>query len=279
MLDEGFDAVAFNVMPEKEDTWVNKFQGFEYRKTMFLTKERRSASCSVGNVSGAIGLFRTKDIVFQKNYHSGLFGGEDQERTTLIYLYGTGRGVKYYNSLVVTEAPHTWRQLFRQRGIKFGGGWGAAHLNITILNIKLLISRRANFALKFEKAYQVFLVFSDPLRFMLFPFLLLDPVTFASLYIIYVLLEMSLWFWTRKQDSFWVVLFSPLYGVFNTIARFVAVPYWVKNRFSFLFREKFHLLVPARNLLAEWLFITFTLITLWGLSFFKVGEFLLIGLH
>src|SRR3989344_6959305 len=64
LLDEGYDAVAFNVMPEVEDSLVNQFQQFEYRKTMFLTKDLRSASCSVGNVSGAIGLYHTKNIVF-----------------------------------------------------------------------------------------------------------------------------------------------------------------------------------------------------------------------
>jgi len=77
LLDEGFDAVAFNVMPYKENTLVNRFQQYEYRKNMFLSKSLRAGSASVGNVSGAIGLYHTRDIQLQSEYHSGFFGGED----------------------------------------------------------------------------------------------------------------------------------------------------------------------------------------------------------
>jgi hypothetical protein len=125
LLSEGFDAVAFNVMPHVENSLVNKFQQYEYRKNMFLSKSLRAGSASVGNVSGAIGLYHTRDIRLQSEYHSGFFGGEDQERTTLTYLFGSGKGVTYLDSIVLTETPHTWGQLFRQRAIKFGGGLGS----------------------------------------------------------------------------------------------------------------------------------------------------------
>lgn len=269
LLDDGYDAVAFNVMPEVEDTLVNKFQQFEYRKNMFLSKSLRAGSASVGNVSGAIGLYHTKDVQLQSAYHSGFFGGEDQERTTLTYLYGSGKGVTYTDETVLTETPHTWGQLFRQRAMKFGGGWGAAHLNILFLYIRLLFSRRAKFALKFEKAYQIFITLTDPMRVVLFPLLFLDPIGFLIVYAAYVGLEIILWMWTRRQDSLLVVLLSPLYGMFNTIARFVSFPFWVKNRFEFVFTRKLHLRVPGRRLPLEYAAITITMLVLLAYAIYR----------
>lgn len=272
LLDDGYDAVAFNVMPETEDTLVNKFQQYEYRKNMFLSKFLRAGQASVGNVSGAIGLYHTKDIQLQSDYHSGFFGGEDQERTALTFLLGSGKGVTYTNSTVVTEAPHTWRQLFRQRAIKFGGGWGAAHLNILFLYFRILVSRRAKFALKFEKGYQIFTTLTDPLRFVLFPLLLFDLIGFLLIYIAYVVLEVILWFWLKREDSFLIVVLSPMYGIFNTIGRFVAFPFWVKNRFDFVFRQKFHLRVRKRNLIAEYTLIIGVMLSLLAYSIRRLLE-------
>jgi glycosyltransferase involved in cell wall biosynthesis len=272
LLDDGYDAVAFNVMPEPENTLVNKFQQYEYRKNMFLSKSLRAGSASVGNVSGAIGLYHTKDVQLQADYHSGFFGGEDQERTTLTYLYGTGRGVTYTNSTVLTETPHTWWQLFQQRAIKFGGGWGAAHLNLVILYFRLIVSRRAKFALKFEKGYQVFITLTDPLRLVLFPLMILDPVGFLIVYAAYVGLEIILWFWTKRQDSLVVVLLSPLYGMFNTIARFVAFPFWLKNRWDFVFRKRFHRRVTKRKLVLEYATITVMVLSLLAYSIYQFPD-------
>jgi glycosyltransferase involved in cell wall biosynthesis len=272
LLDDGYDAVAFNVMPEPENTLVNKFQRYEYRKNMFLSKSLRAGSASVGNVSGAIGLYHTKDVQLQSAYHSGFFGGEDQERTTLTYLYGNGKGVTYTDSVVLTEAPHTWWQLFRQRALKFGGGWGAAHLNILALYLKLIVSPRAKFALKFEKGYQVFITLTDPLRLVLFPLMLLDPVGLAIVYAAYVSLETILWLWTKRADSFVIVLLSPLYGMFNTIGRFVAIPFWIKNRFDFIIRKKFHRRVPQRNLVVEYAAITAVMFALLAYSIYRFPD-------
>lgn len=269
LLKDGYDAVAFNVMPESENTLVNKFQQFEYRKNMFLSKSLRAESATVGNVSGAIGLYHTKDIQLQSGYHSGFFGGEDQERTTLTYLHGSGKGVTYTDSVVLTETPHTWGQLFRQRAVKFGGGWGAAHLNLLVLYFKLLVSRRAKFVLKFEKAYQIFITLTDPLRLVLFPLFFFDIVGFLIVYVAYTGLELILWMWTKRQDSLLVVILSPLYGIFNTICRFIAVPFWIKNRCEFIFTKKLHLRVNQRWLVAEYTFITVIMVGLLGLAIYR----------
>jgi glycosyltransferase involved in cell wall biosynthesis len=277
LLDEGYDAVAFNVMPAPEPTLVNRLQQFEYRKNMFLSKSLRAGSASVGNVSGAIGLYHTRDVQFQSSYHSGFFGGEDQERTALTYLFGTGKGVTYTDSLVLTEAPHNWLQLWRQRAVKFGGGWGAAHLNLLVLYLRLLVSRRAKFALKFEKSYQVFITLTDPMRFVLFPLLLLDPIGFLIVYAAYIGLETTLWIWTKREDSYWVVLLSPLYGMFNTVGRFVAFPFWVKNRVEFVFRKRLHKRVPGRNLVLEYSLITATMLALLAFAIYRFPVEMVLG--
>ncbi len=269
LLAQGYDAVAFNVMPEPEGTWVNAFQQFEYRKNMYLSKALRAGQASVGNVSGAIGLYHTRDVQMQRDHHSGFFGGEDQERTSLTYLYGQGKGVTYTDRIVPTQAPHTWWQLFKQRAVKFGGGWGAAHLNLLVLYLRVLVSRRAKFALKFEKGYQVFIVLTDPMRLVLFPLILLDPVGFLIVYLTYVGLELILWIWTKRVDSLTIVLLSPLYGIFNTVGRFISFPFWAKNRFDFVFRRKLHRLVPGRWLIAEYALITAAMITLFVYAVYR----------
>ena len=41
LLDEGYDAVAFNMLPVKTNKLINKYQMFEYRKSMILGKSLR----------------------------------------------------------------------------------------------------------------------------------------------------------------------------------------------------------------------------------------------
>ena len=105
LLDDGYSAVSFNVMPVAENTIVNKLQTFEYRKSMFLSKYLRARTGTVGNISGAIGLYRTEDLRHQSTRHSGQFGGEDEQRTALLHIYTKGKGVTYTDSLVETKAP------------------------------------------------------------------------------------------------------------------------------------------------------------------------------
>lgn len=92
LLDEGYSAVAFNVVPMKEDNSLNALQRFEYRKSMQVAKNLRARAGAIGNISGAIGLYRTQDLIDQVRMHSGEFGGEDEQRTTLVHLYASGRG-------------------------------------------------------------------------------------------------------------------------------------------------------------------------------------------
>ena len=141
-----------------------------------------------------------------------------------------------------------------------------------ILYLRLIVSRRAKFALKFEKGYQVFITLTDPLRFVLFPLLFLDPVGFLIVYAAYAGLEIILWFWTKREDSLLIVMLSPLYGIFNTIARFVAFPFWVKNRFDFVFRKQFHRRVSKRNLVIEYAAIILVMLSLLAYSIYQFPD-------
>ncbi len=73
---------------------------------------------------------------------------------------------------------------------------------------------------------------------------------------------------TRRQYCDIVVL-SPLYGLFNTVGRFVAFPFWVKNRFDFVFRKKLSRRVNKRWLLAEYAAITAAIISLLAYSIYR----------
>ena len=123
--------------------------------------------------------------------------------------------------------------------------------------------------------FQLFIVFTDPLRIVFFPLLFLDPFLFIILYAMYLGLELILWCWTKRQDSIWVVLLSPLYGMFNSIARFVSVGYLIQNRYEFVFKKKFHRLVSSRSLVIEYSFIVGVLIVLWLIVIIQMVRFVI----
>jgi len=100
----------------------------------------------------------------------------------------------------------------------------------------------------------------------------LDPIGFLIVYAAYVGLEIILWLWTRRADSLVIVMLSPLYGMFNTIGRFVAIPFWIKNRFDFVFRKKFHRRVPQRNLIVEYAAIVTLIFGLLAYSIYRLPD-------
>src|SRR5438132_133030 len=66
ITDDGFDAVAFQVLPDRRDRsgargngFLGHLQRYEYGKSMEIGKRFHDVTQSVSCVSGAIGLFRT----------------------------------------------------------------------------------------------------------------------------------------------------------------------------------------------------------------------------
>jgi cellulose synthase/poly-beta-1,6-N-acetylglucosamine synthase-like glycosyltransferase len=259
LMDNGYSAVAFNVLPVYTGKLVNKFQMFEYRKSMVMGKSLRGNVGAIGNVSGAIGLFRTKDLQHQATRHSGQFGGEDQQRTSFVHLLSTGRGVTYTESAVYTQVPDTWRSLIRQRSFR----WNLSLPELFVTYSRIVISPRHHYLLKAEKLYQMYLYLTDPVRMLFFWVLFLNPLRLVQLVWFYALLNVATWFKIGRKDPLWVALAYPVYSLLENICRYVAHFYWFKIKYEYVFKHKFHRLVPDRRLRLEYAVIVALILPVW----------------
>ncbi len=261
LLDQGYTAVAFNVMPVKTYTWANRLQIFEYRNSMQIGKNLRARTGGIGNVSGAIGLYRTKDLLAQSKLHSNQFAGEDEQRTILAQLYSDGKGITYTDQTVLTHAPNNFGSLYRQRA----HSWSLALPELFSLYWRLLFSPKSHYLLKAEKAYYLYIYLTDPLRILFLWVLLLRPINILLIYAFY--LSFSIWVWARLRfkDELTVVLAYPFYKLWLTLCRFVGNFLWFKEKFKYL-RKKLHKSVTSRKLIAEYTAVTLIFISLWGLS-------------
>jgi cellulose synthase/poly-beta-1,6-N-acetylglucosamine synthase-like glycosyltransferase len=268
LLDEGYDGVAFNVMPLKTNSLINALQRFEYRKSMVIGKSLRGSTGAVGNISGAIGLYKTKDLMEQVTKHSGQFGGEDQQRTALVHLYGTGKGVTYTDATVLTKAPDTVKQLCRQRAFR----WNVSLPELLFVNLRIVINPNFPYLLKAEIAYQLYLWMTDPIRMLFFWVLFLNPYRAIILYLFYVFLTFLVWLKLQRKDPLWIILIFPLYRILESACRFTAHFYWFKIKYNYLFRHKFHKLVPDRKLALEYTGVFLVIASLWNISMHHFEE-------
>lgn len=270
LLDKGYSAVAFNVMPEPQDTLVNKLQQFEYRKSMVLGKKLRAEIGAIGNVSGAIGLFRTSDLISQARKHSGQFGGEDQQRTMMVHLESEGRGIAYTDSTVLTEAPETFSKLFRQRY----RSWNCSTHETFVLLWKIILSPKLHLVLKLEKAYLVFILLTDPLRMLFSITIFLHPLNFLILYTFYLILETVCWIRVGRKDKYYIVILTPIYGLVKTLARFIAHFWWFKLKYDYLVRKKFHIYITERPLILEYSIVALILTITWMYVIYVARSFI-----
>lgn len=261
LLDEGYSAVAFNVMPIKTDTFVNAIQMFEYRASMYIGKNLRANATAVGNVSGAIGLYRTNDLRSQAYLHSGQFAGEDEQRTLLSQLYGQGKGVTFSEETVYTHVPNTFFALYRQRAY----GWSLAVPELLPLYMRILFSPRYHYLLKTEKAYNTYIYLTDPLRLLFLWTLLLRPKYLFLTYALYFVLNFLMWVKTARKDQFLVVMIYPFYTLFLTLCRFIGNFYWLKVKIQY-FSRRFHRLVRQRYIVAETMAVLVVFVASWAIS-------------
>lgn len=268
LLDDGYSAVAFNVMPKPTGKLVNKFQIFEYRKSMQLGKNLGSRNGAISNISGAIGLFRTEDLIHQAHLHSGQFGGEDQQRTILVNLYSQGKGVVFMDALVPTDAPDSWKSLYRQRAYM----WNFANHELFWLQLREILSPRTHYSLKLERSYTMFLLLTDPMRIFLWIFMLSRPMAVLILYVLFAFLDVLSWLKTGRKDPLWIALLFPLYSKFNAFCRFIGHFWWFKTKHEYLFRRKFHQLIRGRKLVLEYAGVAVILLSLWPLASHRFVE-------
>ena len=233
-----YDAVAFNVVPDRRNRYgpkgsglVSCMQRYEYCKSMEIGRRFQDGSASIACISGAIGLFKKERLQAFHHKHTGVFQGEDLQRT-IIELLNDGN-VVFVDEQVWTVVPDAVGALARQRMLY----WYPAHYHMFFSYLKLLFKRRAPWRLRYEMFYNVFVVLTDPFRFwsllMILYLRLWDEL--ALIYLLYLLLE-AYPFVTiqRKINSgfkYLVLLLYPLFGLSNAVMRVLSFVVWAYKRF------------------------------------------------
>lgn len=228
-------AVAFHIIPTKnpKNSFLSKLlvnlQTYEYEKSMQIGRKAADKIESVHCVSGAAGLFRTERLLKLGKYHSNIFPGEDLERT-LIELAADGK-VVFSDQIIETDVPKTIKKLFRQRTL---GWWPGLWRNVPLF-FKILFKKNIPVKLRFEMAYQLFSLISDPLKiFSLFSLIVQKNwAVLALVFGIYLTLETLVYSRMRKDNlgqSLIVLLIYPLYNLFQMFCRVAALAVFIWRR-------------------------------------------------
>jgi cellulose synthase/poly-beta-1,6-N-acetylglucosamine synthase-like glycosyltransferase len=238
--DDGYDAVAFYVLPDRRNrggargnTLIGHVQRYEYGKSMEIGKRFHDVTQSVSCVSGAIGLFRTDKLNAYHHQHTGVLQGEDLQRT-IIHLLNRDR-IVFANEPVWTVAPSNLGQWLKQRLT----GWypGAYHQLPNVL--RLMFKPRVAWRLRYEMAYNVYTVVSDPFKTWSIIVIAITPGMQwwgAVIYLLYLSFELYPFAVVRSPGSrrrapIVVLLLYPVYGAVNTVLRTLALPLWLWYRF------------------------------------------------
>lgn len=238
--EEGFDAVAFHVLPDRRNRYgahgnnfLGRLQRYEYGKSMEIGKRFQDVAQSVACISGAAGLYRTEDLHRLHHRHTGVFPGEDLQRSIVALL--SGSRIVFADEPVWTVAPSTLGEWFRQRMT----GWYPGLYHQLLNFVRVLVGRGISWRLRYEMAYNLYTVVSDPLKTWSILVILLTPGLRWWAIVIYLLyLAFELYPWsavrvpgTRKRASLGVLLFYPIYGAINTLLRTLSVLVWFWFRY------------------------------------------------
>jgi cellulose synthase/poly-beta-1,6-N-acetylglucosamine synthase-like glycosyltransferase len=240
LSDDGFDAVAFHVLPDRRNrggsqgnNLLGHLQRYEYGKSMEIGKRFHDVTHSVSCVSGAAGLFRTADLHDLHHQHTGAFPGEDLQRTILHLLHG--KRIVFANEAVWTVAPSGLGGWLAQRLL----GWYPGLYHQFANFFRLMFRRDSSWRLRYEMAYNVYMVLSDPLKTWSIVVLALTPgLRFWAvvIYLTYLAFEIYPW-WvvrvpgSRRRAPLAVLLIYPLYGAINAVLRTASLLTWFWMRF------------------------------------------------
>jgi len=235
---EHFDAAAFNVVPDRRSRYGPKGSGltsclqrYEYCKSMEIGRRFQDGTASISCVSGAIGLFKKERLQAFHHKHTGVFQGEDLQRT-IIELMNEG-DVVFVDELVWTVVPDRIGALARQRILN----WYPAHYHVFPSYVRLLAAKASPWRLRYEMAYNVFVVVTDPFRFwsLLMLFVGRQWEALGLIYALYLLLELYPFLTIqRKVNSgykYLVLLLYPVFGLGNAVLRALAWFVWAYKRF------------------------------------------------
>ena len=234
------DAVAFHVLPDRRsrsgsrgNNFLGHLQRYEYGKSMEIGKRFHDVAQSVSCVSGAAGLFRTDDLNALHHEHSTVFQGEDLQRTIIHLLHG--KRIVFANEPVWTVAPWTWRQWLRQRLL----GWYPGFYHQCMNMLRLMVTPGRGWRLRYEMAYNVYTLISDPLKVWSLAVLALTPGLRAWLLVVYFLyLAFELYSWwvvrvpgSRRRAPIGVLFAYPIYGAISTVLRATSFFVWIYLRY------------------------------------------------
>ena len=238
--EDSFDAVAFNVLPDRRNrggsqgnNLLGHVQRYEYGKSMEIGKRFHDVTQSVSCISGAAGLFRTADLDDLHHQHSGVFPGEDLQRTIIHLLHG--KRIVFANEPVWTVAPSRIGPWLRQRLL----GWYPGLYHQLANFFRLLLRRGVSWRLRYEMAYNIYMVVSDPLKtWSIFAILLTPGLRQWALgvYLTYLAFEIYPW-WvvrvpgSRRRAPLVVLLLYPVYGAVNTVLRLLSALTWFWFRY------------------------------------------------
>jgi N-acetylglucosaminyltransferase len=241
LAEDGYDAAAFHVLPDRRDrdgargnSFLGAIQRYEYGKSMEIGKRFHDVTYSVSCVSGAVGLFRTEDLDRYHEQHTGVFQAEDLQRT-IIHLLNRRR-IVFANEPVWTVAPSTLGQWMRQRLT----GWYPGLYHQIPNFVRLMLQRGVSWRLRYEMAYNLYTLASDPLKILSLVFIAITPGLrwwAGAVYLLYLAFEIYPFLVVRvpgearKRAPVIVWLFYPLYGAINTIVRSLALFVWIWFRF------------------------------------------------
>jgi cellulose synthase/poly-beta-1,6-N-acetylglucosamine synthase-like glycosyltransferase len=227
-LQAGYSAVAFRVLPV-HDGWLSRLQMHEYRKSSDISKKYHNRHGSVGNISGAIGLFNTQELIRQIPLHTGEFAGEDLQRTLLLHLAANSDGVVLSDTIIRTQAPKNIKELFNQRVYGWNPGLYSNFLNF----LKIIGNNKAPFIMRLEAFYNCFfVVVMDVLRLATLPILIFNPWYFVITYFAYVMFEIIFYVFMGRHEPLWVLFAFPIFGLFSFFTRLIAFGVFVYRRIA-----------------------------------------------
>jgi cellulose synthase/poly-beta-1,6-N-acetylglucosamine synthase-like glycosyltransferase len=240
IADDGFDAVAFHVLPDRRDrggargnNLLGHLQRYEYGKSMEIGKRFHDATHSVSCISGAAGLFRTADLDALHHRHTGAFPGEDLQRTIIHLL--DGKRIVFAGEPVWTVAPARLGPWLRQRLL----GWYPGLYHQLANFLRLAFHPGTSARLRYEMAYNVYMIVSDPLKTWSMVVIAITPglrVWALVIYLTYLAFELYPHGVVRLPGSqrrapLAVLLLYPIYGAVNTVLRTASLITWFWLRF------------------------------------------------
>jgi cellulose synthase/poly-beta-1,6-N-acetylglucosamine synthase-like glycosyltransferase len=240
ITDDGYDAVAFHVLPDRRvrdgadgANFLGALQRYEYGKSMAIGRRFHDVTESVSCVSGAVGLFRTADLNRFHHQHTCVFPGEDLQRTIIHLL--NNRKIVFADEPAWTIAPAHWGAWFRQRVL----GWYPGVYHQIANFVRLLFRRPTAWRLRYEVAYNLYTVASDPLKTLSIVALAITPGMrhwIVVIYLAYLAFEIYPWLVVtvpgeKRRAPLTVLLLYPLYGALNTVVRMLSVATWFWMRY------------------------------------------------